>query len=343
MHRYITDTTASYQNEVFHPSTSQGMTAMAPPPLPRRASTNSYLDHNPNDDFGLQSYDFSIFLPPVYSAATPLLTPLDLLTPPEPLRPGSPLLEMQQNLLAMQDIISRRLLLAKEYGTSLAIEGAFRKAEWERGRERRMEQNRGTRSTRTSASATKNTPYIDWSPISAAAVSPASTLPSTSANHPRSRTTIPVMDPTSTLENRRIEHPNSYLSTSAGATQAASTYQNPFPNASDKVPLTIQYRVHNPLTGTSDPYHETLSVLSSIGLDELKQVIWIAIQNGNVQQEPGLHGWIQNLIIHWDVDKQIYHNFPPTTELRDEILESMLVCLKDVRGYDWIEVGVETP
>ena len=47
--------------------------------------------------------------------------------------------------------------------------------------------------------------------------------------------------------------------------------------------------------------------------------------------------------MHWDVEKQVKHHFPPSTELRDESLECMLVCLRDVGGWDWVEVGFEVP
>ncbi|CAF9932566.1 hypothetical protein IMSHALPRED_008919 [Imshaugia aleurites] len=338
-----------YHDEVFNPSISHGMTAMAPPPLPKKASSSSYLTQNLNDDFGLQSHDFPIFLPLVHPEETSLWTPLDLLAPPEPPRPASPLLEVQQTLSAMQNIISHRLLLAKEYGKSLAIEGAFRKAEWERDRERRMGQNRTRASTAASSSnATKNTPYIDWSPISAGASPPTPILPSTPAKRPRSKTTIQIMDPASMPDSLQIQHPNTYLPTTINTTPSAptNTTQPLFPlPSSDPVPLTIQYRLQNPLTGATDPYHEILSVPASIRLDALKQAIWISIQNGYAASAGALamNGWIQSLVVHWDVDKQVYHGFPPTTELRDEVLECLLGCLRDGRGFDWVEVGVEMP
>lgn len=345
MHRYMAHTTTSYQEDIFHPLISLGMTPMAPPPLPRRMSYDHYMGQDIFDNFGLQSNESSIFLPPVHTAETPLLTPLDLLAPLEPPRPGSPLMEMQQNLSAMQNVISQRLLLAKEYKTSLAIEGAFRKAEWEKDRARRMEQTRGAGFTRASIHSTKSTPCIDWSPVGAAAVPPAYMLPSTTTDRPRSRTTIPVMDPTSTTESPRIEHRSLYHSSSIGTTQAAYTHQGSLSTATDRVPLTFQHRALNPLTKVFDHNHVTISVLSSTSLNELKQVIWTAIQNGNTTNAPQAHlnGWIESLVVHWDVDKQFYHHFPPTTELRDESLECMLVCLRDVRGYDWVEVRFETP
>ena len=172
----MANTTTSYQEGSFHPSTSQGITAMAPPLVPRGSTYSHYLHHNRNDDFGFPNNERPINLPPVYSAETPLLTPLDLLAPQEPSSPGSPLVEMWKNLSAMQNIISQRLLLAKEYGTA-AIEGATRKAEWERDRARRMEQSRGAGSTGAPKNATPNTPYIDWSPISAGVVPLAYRLP----------------------------------------------------------------------------------------------------------------------------------------------------------------------
>ncbi|KAF6231066.1 hypothetical protein HO173_010766 [Letharia columbiana] len=346
MQRHMANTTSIYQEGIFHPSTSLGMTAMAPPPPPRRGSENQYLGHKLIDDFRLQSNETPIFLPPVHSAETPLLTPLDLLAPLKPLRPGSPLVEMQQNLSAMQNIISQRLLLAKEYGTSLAIEGAFRKAEWERDRARRMGQTRGAGSTGASTHAAKNSPYIDWNPIKMAAKPPADMLPSTTATRPRSRTTIPVMGPTSMTESPLIVHSSLYHPSSIGNMHAAFTNQDPPPAAFDKVALTIQHRVPNPVTGTSDPYHATVSVPSSVSLNELKQAVWAGMQNdstGSAPQALALRGWIESLVVHWDVDKQVYHHFPPTTELRDESLETMLVCLRDVKGYDWVEVGFETP
>ena len=344
MDRYLTNTMASYQEDLFHHSTTLGMTPMAPPPLPRRISYDHYLGHNMIDDFGLHNNEPSISLPPIYTTETSLLTPLDLLTPIDPLRPGSPLMEMQQNLSAMQNVVSQRLLMAKEYGNSLAIEGAFRKAEWERDRVRRMKQTQGARSTRGSTSVMKNTPYIDWSPVGVAAVPPAHVLPSTAANRPRSRSTIPALNPTSPTESPLTEHLNSYDSSSIGTMQAASTHQGSLSPSTDSVPLTFQHRVLNPLTKVFDHHHVTISVASSVSLSDLKQVIWTAIQDGNTTSAPQAHlnGWIESLIVHWDVDKQVYHHFPPTTELRDESLECMLVCLRDVRGYDWVEVGFET-
>ena len=344
MDSYMTKTMASYQEDLFHHSTSLGMTPMAPPPLPRRLSYDHYLGHDMSDDFGLYNNEPSISLPPIYTTETSLLTPLDLLTPLEPLRPGSPLMEMQLNLSAMQNIVSQRLLLAKEYGNSLAIEGALRKAEWERDRGRRTKQTRAARSTRGLTSAMKNTPYIDWSPVGAAVVRPEHVLPSNTANRPRSRTTVPVLDPISTTEIPLTEHPSSYDSSPIGTMQAASTHQGSLSPSTDSVPLTFQHRVLNPVTKVFDHHHVTVSVPSSVSLSELKQVIWTAIQDGNTAGAPQAHlnGWIENLIVHWDVDKQVYHHFPPTTELRDESLVCMLVCLRDVRGYDWVEVGFET-
>ena len=344
MDRYMAHTTTSYWEDIFNPLISLGMTPMAPPPHTRRICYDHYMGHNIFDNFGLQSNESSISLPPVYTAETPLRTPLDLLAPLEPPQPGSPLTKMQQNLSAMQNIVSQRLLLAKEHSTSLAIEGAFRKAEWEKDRVRRIEQIRGAGFTRASTFSTKNTPYIDWSPVGAGAVPQAHILPSTTTNRPRSRTTIPIMDPTSTTESLRIKHRSLYHSPSIGTTQAAYTHQGSLSTATESVPLTFQHRALNPLTKVFDHNRVTISVLSSTSLNELKQVIWTAIQNGNTTNAPQapLNGWIESLVVHWDVDKQIYHQFPPTTELRDESLECMLVCLRDVRGYDWVEVGFET-
>lgn len=346
MHGHMANTTTSYQEGSFHPSTSQGITAMAPPLLPRGSTYNHYLHHNRNDEFGFPNNERPIFLPPVYSAETPLLTPLDLLAPQEPQSPGSPLVEMQQNLSVMQNIISQRLLLAKEYGTSLAIEGAFRKAEWERDRARRMEQSRGAGSTRGPKNATANTPYIDWSPISAAVVPPAYRLPTSATNRPRSRTIITLMGVTSAAQTSRTEHPNRYQPSCISALQFPSTIQDQLPAPSDQVPLTIRYCVPNLMTGTSGPYRANISVPSSINLYDLKKVTWTVIQDGNKTSAPqdfSLNGWIQSLIVHWDIDKQVYHQFQPTTELKDEGLENTLMCLRDVKGYDWIEVAFETP
>ena len=100
------------------------------------------------------------------------------------------------------------------------------------------------------------------------------------------------------------------------------------------------------MIGTSDPHRANISVPSFIRLYDLKQVIWTIIQDGDKTSAPqdfGLNGSIQSLIMHWDIDKQVYHHFPPTTEIKDEGLESMLVCLRDVKGYDWVEVAFETP
>lgn len=338
-------TTTTYRDN-FHALTGQGMTAMAPPPLPRRRSCNQYNGDYWNGDFSFENDKPPIALPPLHSGDAPLLNTLELLTPLEPSRPSSPLLEMQQNLLAMQNIISQRILLAKEYSASLVIEGAFRKAEWERGRARRMEQSQRTRSTGPSKNATISSTYTDWCPISAPVVPPAYVLQSSSANRPRSTTTIPLMNYTSAAESSSIESPVSYSPTSSSNMHAASIIQDPLLVASDKVPLTIQHRVTNLSTGMCDAYHAGISVPSSISLNELKQAVWAVMQDGNNTSSShalGLNGWIERLIVHWDIDKQAYHHFPPTTELRDECLESMLVCLRDVRGYDWVEVGFGTP
>ncbi|CAD6590664.1 MAG: hypothetical protein ASARMPRED_004959 [Alectoria sarmentosa] len=318
---------------------------MAPPLVPRGSTYSHYLHHNRNDDFGFPNNERPINLPPVYSAETPLLTPLDLLAPQEPSSPGSPLVEMRKNLSAMQIIISQRLLLAKEYGTA-AIEGAFRKAEWERDRARRMEQSRGPGSTGAPKNATPNTPYIDWSPISAGVVPLAYRLPTSTANRPRSRTIIPLMGVTSAAEISRTEHPNRYQPSCVSALQIYSTIQDQLPAPSDQVPLTIRYCVLNLMNGISDLHGANISVPSSVSLYNLKKVTWTVIQDGDkpgAPQDFGPKGWIQNLIVHWDIDKQVYHHFPPTTKLKGEVLESMLVCLRDVMGDDWIEVAFETP
>lgn len=330
------------------------MTTMGPPPLPRRRSCNQYHGNNSIEDFSWQNNEPPIFLPPLHSAETPLLTPLDLLGPLESLRPGSPLAATQQNLSAMQNLISQRLLLAKEYGTSVVLEGALRKAQWERDRAKRMRHTQGTGSTKTPTNATKATRYVDWSPASAvAAVPPAHVLPSTTGTRPRSRTTIPVIESTSMAQSPSIETPDSYHSSSSPVDTihaVSSMTQDQLPTvSSDEVTLTIQYHIPNPLTGISDPYHTIVSVPSFIRLAALKQRIWTAIQSGNMMACAAprgffcLNGWIESLVVHWDVDKQVHHHFPPTTELRDESLECMLVCLRDVRGFDWVEAGFEIP
>lgn len=338
-------TTTTYQDN-FHASARQGITPMAPPPLPRKKSYKHYIGDHWNGKPSFKNNGPPIALPPIQSAETPLLSALDLLTPLEPSCPSSPLQEVQQNLLAMQNIISQRILLAKEYSASLAIEGAFRKAEWERDRARRIKQSQGAGSTGPSRNATTSSTYTDWCPISAAITPPAYILPSSTTSRPRSNTTIPLMNYTSAAEIYSIKSPISYSPTSNSNMHAASMIQDPLHFASGKVPLTIQHHVTNLLTGTCDPYHAAISVPSSISLNELKQAVWTVIQDGDNMSPPqalGLKGWIETLIVHWDFDKQVYHHFPPTTELRDECLENILVCLRDLKGFDWIEVGFGTP
>ena len=260
---------------------------MGPPPLPRRRPYNQYHGNDSIDVFGWQNNEPPIYLPPLHSAETPLLTPLDLLGPLEPPRPGSPLAATQQNLSTMQNIISQRLLLAKEYSTAVVLEGAVLKAQWERDRAKRRGHTQKAGSTKASTNATtKSTRYVNWSP----AVPPAHVLPSsTTATRPRRRTTIPVIEPEPTSMAQSpsmIESPDSYHSSSVEKTiQAVSMTQNqqlPTVVVSDEVTLTIQYHIPNPVTGMSDPYHTIVSVPSFVRLAELKRFIWMAIQSGNM-------------------------------------------------------------
>lgn len=131
-----------------------------------------------------------------------------------------------------------------------------------------------------------------------------------------------------------------------GQTNAPQHPITPAP-ATTLVPLIIQHYVLAENDNGHPNFqsnHTFITVPSTISLVELEVHIWAALSARDepnnisyIPYEAAIHG----LRVHWDCQARIGHDFPQVTVLCEGNLESVLLYLREGRGYDYVGVAVE--
>ncbi|CAF9905323.1 MAG: hypothetical protein ALECFALPRED_000219 [Alectoria fallacina] len=131
-----------------------------------------------------------------------------------------------------------------------------------------------------------------------------------------------------------------------GQTNASQHLITPAP-ATTLVPLTIQHYVlteHINGHPNFQSNHTFITVPSTISLAELEVHIWAALcardEPNNISYIP-YEAAVRELRVHWDCQARVGHDFPQVTVLCEGNLESVLMYLRERRGYDYVGVAVE--